>query len=191
MSFNYSDPTALNATIPDQAQKPRGWWSRNWKWFIPTLFLCMILLCSGCVVGIFFMIIGGLRQTEPYLPAMQQIQASKEVQEAFGQPIRDDSWMPTFSPDGNNIDERWDLVGPKGKGKAHVKARMGKNKLEIVLIEVTLPNDKRLLLHDEGPGGNDAPAFTPKGADDGEKKQEVAPPPDMNITLPDEGEPKK
>jgi hypothetical protein len=191
MSFNYSDPTALNATFPGPEQKPRGWWSRNWKWFVPTLFLGMILMCSGCLATIFFGAVGLLRNAEPYLPAMQKIQASPEAQEAFGQPIRDNSWMPTWSPDRDNIDVRWDLVGPKGKGKAYVKARMGKVKLEIVIIEVTLPNGKRLLLHDEGPGGNDAPAFNPQGAADGEKKQEAAPPPDMNIAMPDEGEPKK
>jgi hypothetical protein len=191
MSFNYSDPTALNANFPDHAQKPRGWWSRNWKWFIPTLFLCMILMCGGCVAGIFFMFISGLKQTEPYVVTMQKIQANAEAQEALGQPIRDDSWFPVLTPDGNNLDIRWDLSGPKGKGKAYVKARTTNGKFDIVVIEVTLPNGKRLLLHDEGPGGNDAPAFTPKGAADGEKKQESAPPPDMNITMPDEGEPKK
>jgi hypothetical protein len=183
MSFNYSDPTAMNANFPGPEQKPRGWWSRNWKWFVPTLFLCMIIMCSGCVVGIFFGIAGLFRNAEPYLPAMEKIQANQEVQEAFGQPVRDNSWIPTWSPDRDNIDVRWDLVGPKGKGKAYVKARLGKGKMEIVVIEVTLPTGKRVVIHDEGPDGNDAPVFKPQGAAESDKKQDGAPP-DINPTIP-------
>jgi hypothetical protein len=192
MSSNYSDPTALNATFPGPEQKPRGWWSRNWKWFVPTVFLCLILMCGGCLTGIAVLFISGLRHLEPYVVTMEKIQANPEAQEALGQPIRDDSWFPVLSPDGNNMDIRWDLSGPKGKGKAHVKARMTGNKWEIVLIEVILPNDKKILLHDEG-GGNVAPPFKAQGAAEGEKKPEAAPSPDLtpNIPMPEEGGPKK
>jgi hypothetical protein len=192
MSYGYSDQTAVNATFPDQEQKPRGWWSRNWKWFVPTVFLCLILMCSGCLAGIGYMIVYGLKNQEPYLVAMEKIQANQQAQEAFGQPIRDNSWIPALIPDGNNIDMRWDLVGPKGKGKAYVKSRMIGNKFEIVVIEVVLPDGKKLVLHDEG-GGNEAPKFQPPGAAEGDKKAETAPPPDLTPNIPaiEESEPKK
>jgi hypothetical protein len=192
MSSNYSDPTALNATFPGPEQKPRGWWSRNWKWFVPTVFLCLILMCGGCLTGIGVLFISGLRHLEPYVVTMDKIQANPEAQEAFGQPIRDDSWFPVLTPDGNNMDIRWDLAGPKGKGKAHVKARMSDNKFETVFIEVILPSGKEIELPDEG-GGNVAPPFKPQGAAEGEKKPEASPSPDLtpNIPMPDEKEPKK
>ncbi|MGD0519061.1 MAG: cytochrome c oxidase assembly factor Coa1 family protein [Thermoguttaceae bacterium] len=149
-------------------------------------------MCGGCLTGIGVLFISGLRHLEPYVVTMDKIQANPEAQEAFGQPIRDDSWFPVLTPDGNNMDIRWDLAGPKGKGKAHVKARMTGNKWETVLIEIILPNDKKIQLHDEG-GGNVAAPFVPSGAAEGEKKEEAAPPPNINpnIPMPDESEPKK
>jgi hypothetical protein len=190
MSFNYSDPRAMDATIPGPEQKPRGWWSRNWKWFVPTIFLCLLLMCGGCLTGIAALFISGLRHLEPYTVTMEAIQSDKEAREAFGQPIRDDSWFPVLTPDGNNLDIRWDLSGPKGKGKAYVKARMtGNNKWDIVLIEVNLPNGKKIPLHVQD-GGNDAPVFNPQGAAGGEKKPESTDMPDLNpkIPTPDESE---
>ena len=192
MSFDYSNPQAMDATFPGPEQKPRGWWSRNWKWFVPTVLLIMILICCGGPIAIFYGGVSVLRNTEPYVKIMQMIQANPEAQEALGQPIRDDSWFPVLSTDGDNIDIRWDLAGPKGKGKAYVKSRTNNGKIEIVIIEVTLPNGKKLILHDEA-GGNVAPPFVPPGAAEGEKKQESAPQPELpqNISIPEETEPKK
>jgi Cytochrome oxidase complex assembly protein 1 len=195
MSFDYSNPNAMNATFPGPEQKPRGWWSRNWKWFVPTLFLCLILMCGGCLGGIAIIFISGLKHMEPYVVTMEKIQADKEAQEAFGQPIRDDSWFPVMGTAGNDLHIRWDLVGPKGKGKADVTARLNNksNKLEIVVIEVTLPNGKKITLHDEG-GGDVAPPFNPQGAAPAEKaKEESDSKPELtpNIPAADENEPGK
>ena len=182
MSSNYSDPSAMNANFPGPEQKPRGWWSRNWKWFVPTIFLCLILMCGGCLTGIAALFVGYLRHIDPYVTTMNKIQADKQAQDAFGQPIRDDSWFPVMTPDGDNLDIRWDLSGPKGKGKAHVKARMSNGKFETVVMDVVLPDGKKLMLHDEG-GGNEAPPFNSQGAAGAEKKPESAPP-DLNPTIP-------
>jgi hypothetical protein len=199
MSSNYSDPRAFNAAFPGPEQKPRGWWSRNWKWFVPTIMLCMLLLCGGCLSGIFFFYSFGLRHLEPYMVAMEKIQDDKQIQESLGQPIRDNSWFPVLSPNGDNLDIRWDLAGPKGVGKAYVKSRVFGNKMEISLIEVTLPGGKKVMLQEEG-GQNAAPAFelpgeapTEKKAAEGEKKMGVAPAPDLNLDIPapDEEETKK
>ena len=188
MSSNFSDPRAFDAAVVPE-QKPRGWWSRNWKWFVPTVLLGMILMCGGCLAGIAAIFVSSLRHIEPYVTTMAKIDANKEAQEAFGQPVKDDSWFPVLTPDGNNMDIRWDLSGPKGKGKSHVKSRMSNGKFEIVVIEVILPDGKKLVLHDEG-GENEAPVFIPQGAAGGEKKPESAMP-DLNPTIPKPEEPEK
>jgi hypothetical protein len=185
----------LGRDLQSHEQKPRGWWKRNWKWLVPTLFLFMIIFCCGCPGGIFVGVVGIMRNSEPYLMAMEKIQANPEAQEAFGQPIRDDSWMPLGEIkqeliDGSgNAELRWALAGPKGKGKAYVKARMVDGKWEIEMIEVNLPNGKKVVLRDEG-GGNEAPPFPAQDNAESGKAKETAPP-DMNITMPGEGEPKK
>jgi hypothetical protein len=198
MSSNYSDPTALNATFPGPEQKPRGWWSRNWKWFVPTVLLTMILICCGGPVGIVYFAFSKLYNSEAYKMTMQKIATSEELKQELGQPIENvlnppPSFRIEENPDGRGeADARWEIEGPKGRGKAHVIARMNDNKWEIIKIEVILPNNKTILLHDEG-GGNVAPPFVPQGAAGGEKKEEATPSPDLtpNIPMPDEGELKK
>ena len=197
MSYNYSDPTAIEANFPGQEPKPRGWWSRNWKWFVPATLLGLVLMCSGCVAAILFGIVGLLRSSPPYVTTMEKIQADPQVKEAFGEPIRDVSWIPAgelnTQNDTGTAELRWDLAGPKGKGKVYVKARMTNGKWDIVMIEVIPPEGKKIVLHDEGPGGNEAPVFNPQGKTAPEKPQETSPPPELNptIPMPEEMEPKK
>jgi hypothetical protein len=187
MSSNYSDPRALDATFPGPGQKPRGWWSRNWKWFVPTLFFCMILICCGGPLGFIYMAFSQLYHSEAYKMTMQKINSSEELKQEMGEPI-DNVFNPPPSfrmeenADGRGeLDARWEIAGPKGRGRAHVIARMMDNKWEIVMIEVMLPGGKKVILHDEG-GGNVAPPFTPPGA--GEKNRGPATPPDLSPNIP-------
>jgi hypothetical protein len=199
MSFDNSNPNALDATFPGAQQKPRGWWSRNWKWFVPSVFLFMVLICCGGPLGIVYLVFSGLYNSEAYKMTMEKIKNSEELKQELGQPI-ENVWNPPPSfrieenADGRgDADARWEIEGPKGRGRAHVIARMSDKKWEIVTIEVTIvSNNKKIVLKDEG-GGNVAPPFKPQGAAEGEKKEGAAPPPDLspNIPMPDESEPKK
>ncbi len=193
MSFDNINTDNLGRDLNAQEQKPRDWWSRNWKWCIPLLVLVILILWGGAAVMKFI----GKRYVEPYKMTMAKIQANQQVQEALGLPIRDDSWTPSgelnVEDNRGSADLRWDLAGPKGKGKAYVKARMISGQWEIVMIEVTLPDGNKLVLRDEG-GANEAPPFAPPGAATPEKSPETAPLPDLtpNIPpLPEETEPKK
>lgn len=129
---------------------------------------------------------------------MAQIRADEQVQKAFGQPIKDDSWIPSGELAENEANLHWDLAGPNGKGKAYVKARKTGDKWEIVLIEVTPPEGKKIVLQGEG-GGNDAPVFNPQGATTPSKEAapakgpDIAPPadPNLNITMPDDSSEQK
>jgi hypothetical protein len=195
MSFDNMHMGDMDRDLQYREQIPRGWWKRNWMWFVPTSFLCMIIFCCGCPAAMFVGVVGIMRNSEPYLIAMEKIQANPEAQEALGQPIRDNSWMPIgeinqdITSGTGNTELRWNLAGPKGEGKAYVKARMADGKWEIVMIEVNLPNGKKIVLHDKG-GGNDAPPFPAQDNAEPGKAKEVEPP-DMNITTPDKGESKK
>ncbi|MGA2059035.1 MAG: cytochrome c oxidase assembly factor Coa1 family protein [Thermoguttaceae bacterium] len=200
MSFDYSNPQAMNATFPGPEQKPRGWWSRNWKWFVPSVFLCMILICCGGPLGIGYLFFSKLYNSEAYKMTMQKIESNEELKQELGQPITNLlSPPPSFrmeeNADGSGlVDARWEIEGPKGRGRAHVIARMRDNKWEIVSIDVTIvSNNKKIVLHDEA-GGNVAPPFNPQGAAPPEEsKQESAPQPDLTPKIPttEETEPKK
>jgi hypothetical protein len=200
MSFDYSNPKAMDATFPGPEQKPRGWWSRNWKWFVPTVLLIMILICCGGPVGFLYLAFSKLYNSEAYKMTMQKIATSEELKQELGQPINNlynppPSFRMEENADGSGlVDARWEVEGPKGRGRAHVEARMRDNKWEIVTIDVTIvSNNKKIVLHDDA-GGNVAPPFNPQGAAPPEKsKEEAEPKSDLpqNITIPEESEPKK
>jgi hypothetical protein len=193
MSFGNNDQTNFSQGLSEQPQKPRGWWSRNWKWFVPTMLLLMVLMCSGCLVSVALFFVNGLRHMEPYMVTMDKIQTNQQVVEAFGEPITDCSWTPTLTADGNGIDMRWDIKGPKGKGKAYVKSRVTNQKFDIVVIEIMPPDGKKIIIPVES--GNSAPTYTPQN-DNKESTPETKEPapsddPSLNISLPTEGEEKK
>jgi hypothetical protein len=175
-------------------QKPETQCSGTRKWKILLLIVAVLVLVAGVLVLKY-----GKRFSDPYKMGMMQIRADEQVQKAFGQPISDDSWIPSGELTDNEANLHWDLAGPNGKGKAYVRARKSKDKWEIVLIEVTPPEGKKIILQGSG-GDNDAPVFPQggaapaPGANTPAKTPEIAPPtdPNLNITLPDvTGETKK
>lgn len=109
---------------------PGGWWSRNWKWFLPTSCCLGTLLCIIAAVALFgvgiFSIISGvsaiLKSSEPYQTAVARAKADEKVVAALGTPISEG--FPTGKVNTNNdsgdADIHVPLTGPKGKGTLHV-----------------------------------------------------------------------
>ncbi len=178
MSFDDINTGDLGRDLQAQEQKPRGWWSRNWKWFVPTLLLAMIIMCCGCPAAIIFSVIGIFRNSEPYLDTMQKIQADPQVQEAFGQPIRDNSWIPAGElnmPDGQgNAELRLGSCRPEGKRQGLCKSPHDQRQMGDRGDRSDSARWKKIVLHEEG-GGNEAPAFQGQGAAEGEKNARSRP----------------
>jgi hypothetical protein len=190
------DLQALDRDLQEFArqQKQRGWWSRNWLWFVPTLLLTMVVFCCGCPAGIFFFVVNAVYDQELFKDAMAKIEANDVLKKELGQPITIVRWPPpAFSMDQTNgsgeADIRWEVEGPKGRAKAHVHARLTDNRWEVKILEVVLPNGKKVSLADEAGGVEDAPVFeAPKpGAT---KPEETGPAPEINMPTFDE-EPQK
>ena len=168
--------------------KPRGWWSRNWLWFVPTLLLGLVLLCCGCPIAIGLWMYGQVFNLEPFQVAMQKIEADETLRRELGEPIHAIHWPPpSLLAEERDLDVRWDIEGPKGHAKAHLKSRLMANRWEPVLLEVELPNGQKVLLvADEG--GNDAPKFeTPKP--ETKKPETNGPAPQITLPTPDAQEP--
>lgn len=109
---------------------PRGWWSRNWKWFLPTgcclgtllgIVLAIAIFGMG-IVGLFSGISKILKSSEPYQTAVARAKSNEKVIAALGTPITEG--FPTGSVNTNNdsgdADISVTLTGPKGKGALHV-----------------------------------------------------------------------
>jgi len=187
MNMDQLDPMTLDPNAGGfEPPKRRGWWSRNWIWFVPTMFLVMVIFCCGCPLGILFAFYGAIFNSEPFLGAMQKVQADPAVRQELGQPIEMVYWPPPnarieIKDDRGEADMHWEIEGPKGRARAHVTARMIDGQWGIVVLEVRLANGKKLLL--SGEGGNEAPPFenlAPPAA----QPEQKAPAPEIQLAVP-------
>jgi hypothetical protein len=193
MSKEDIDRDARDEDEEEAEQRPRrGWWSQNWRWFLPALLLAIVILGGG---AIYWALYTRVYDLEPCRAAMQAIEADKQLQEALGEPIRtvkcpSKSTLPSARVEEQETDILWQIEGPKGAAEAHVRARMMAGKWEIVVLDVKLADGRKIQPQLAGGGEAEAPTFSAPKA--GEKKAESkAPPPEINLPVPPAGEPGK
>ena len=71
-------------TIPDP---PPNWWSRNWKWFVPTLVVTGMALIAAFILAIMSFVFGLMKSSEPYQTGLSRARADAAVVAALGEPI--------------------------------------------------------------------------------------------------------
>jgi|SRR5579859_25556 len=107
------------------AQKS-GWWSRNWKWFVPTLFFVIFVLPLAMCGGIVYFVMSTLKNSEVARESIARAQSNAVLMEKLGTPIQMGAWIGG-SVNAASADGRANLVipisGPKGKGTLMVFAR--------------------------------------------------------------------
>ena len=107
----------------EQAQ--RSWWSRNWKWVVPTGCLAPVLLCGGFVTLIFTLVFGVIKSSAPYTESLATVRANSQVQQQLGDAIE-----PGFFVTGNiessgasgHADISYSVSGSKGSGTVYAVA---------------------------------------------------------------------
>ena len=115
---------------PIQGQPTPGWWSRNWKWFVPTgcclgTLLGLLLAIAVFGLSIFGLITGvaaAMKNSEPYKVAVARAKADNKVTTALGTPLNEG--FPQGNINTNNdtgdVDLKIPIEGPKGKGTIFV-----------------------------------------------------------------------
>jgi len=107
----------------------QGWWSRNWKWFVPVVCLGALVLCIGCIVLLVVVIRGAsseiIKSTDVCQIAMTQLQANAQAVEALGTPVEIGAGVggsyEVTGPSGS-ADLSIPVSGPKGSGTLYVVA---------------------------------------------------------------------
>jgi hypothetical protein len=188
MSTNKIDLEALGRDLQKLDKPQRGWFGRNWKWFVPLLLL-LIVVVVGAGYGCWFYqrILGN----EAYQKAMVKIAADKDIVTALGESIKLRYFSPTpsFRRDAGETDILWTVVGSAEKqAKVHVFQRLMSGKWETIISEIVLPNNKKISLIDEDEG-NAPPPFVPQttpAADSNstEKPSEENMPDDLSPNIP-------
>ena len=121
----------------------KNWWDRNWKWFVPTGCLSLLVLFGLFIAGIFFGVTSMMKESDAYKGAMTELQHNKIVKEKLGNSIEADGMVSgniNIHNNTGNCDLQIPVKGSKGKGTLFVVAeKKGKWKYSemSVYIEAT------------------------------------------------------
>lgn len=116
------EPTTPQTTSPVPR---RGWWSRNWKWFVPTGCLSLFVLFLAFIALIVFVVFGALKSTDVYRTAVMRAKANPAVAEALGSPLHEGMFLSgsaNTSGGAGTADLSIPISGPKGEGTIYVTA---------------------------------------------------------------------
>jgi len=132
----------------------RGWWSRNWKWVVPTGCLGLLLSC-GCLGALLFGVTyQALRGTGVFVEALTLAKQSPEVRQALGEPIEaglmlqgsieshDEQGSANFSVP---------LNGAKARGTLYVEAYKNGDRWSFTTLQVEVPGRPTIDLLGGGP----------------------------------------
>ena len=109
----------------DYVEVRKSWWQRNWKWFVPTGCVSILLIFVLFIVSIFFGVTSMMTNSDAYKGAMTEAQKNNQVIEKLGSPIEDDgmtSGSINTSNDSGNCDLQIPIKGPKGKATLFIVA---------------------------------------------------------------------
>lgn len=123
------------APVPNKPQK--GWFGRNWLWFIPVIIILPIILCcGGCSLLGYFTVQKGMEELKNfpgYKNSVAAMEANTDVTDALGTPIEVAGLIAAAST-GNpaeisesEIDISYPITGPKGSGLLIIDAELDSN----------------------------------------------------------------
>jgi hypothetical protein len=110
---------------PPPSKPGSNWWTRNWKWFVPTGCLTILVLFLVFVGSIVVIVFSAIKSTEPYKDAFAKAKMHPAVIEALGSPIKEGFFVSgNTNVNGASGESNLSIPisGPKGKGTIYVKA---------------------------------------------------------------------
>ena len=128
--------------IPAQTQPAPGWWSRNWKWFVPTG-CCLTPLVLGGAFHTFIVLVvfGAMKQSDAYKMAVARAKADSRVVAALGTPIEEGWWLSgnaEVNGGSGKADLSIPISGPKGKGTIYAVATKSSGEWTYSKLEVKI-----------------------------------------------------
>ncbi|WP_052517903.1 cytochrome c oxidase assembly factor Coa1 family protein [Archangium violaceum] len=176
----------MNTTTEGQLVPQPGWWSRNWKWAVPSGCLGLLLSC-GCLGALLFSATAwqSLRGTGVLVDAVTQAKQSLEVREALGEPIESSAIPQQYNMytgnDGSSARFAVGVKGPKASGTLYGEGHKkdGEEAWTFTTLKVEIPDHPVINLL--GPALEPAPEtvpFDPKSLPDVEplpENEEPAP----------------
>lgn len=141
-----SAPAVMTAPQPT-------WWSRNWKWFVPTGCLTLILLFCLFLAFIFTVVMGSMKSSDAYKQAMSRARSNPEVMAKLGTPIEEGFFVTgsiNVQNDTGNADLQIPISGPRGKAVIHAVAAKAAGQWQFSRLTVAIEGQSEVDLL--GPG---------------------------------------
>jgi Cytochrome oxidase complex assembly protein 1 len=104
---------------------PKNWWSRNWKWLVPTGCLTFTALVVLFVVCITFFVFSILKSSDVYKTAVSRAKTNQRVATALGIPIQEGmfAWgKSNVNGPSGDADLAIPISGPNGKATIYAVA---------------------------------------------------------------------
>ena len=142
---------------PPPHSGPRSnWWTRNWKWFVPTGCLTILVLFVAFVGSIVIIVFSAIRSTGPYKDAFARAKIHPLVIEALGSPIKEGLFVSGSTKVNGAAGEAnlaIPISGPKGKGTIYVKAAksLGRWSYSDLVVEIQGTRNRIDLLKGSAP----------------------------------------
>jgi len=165
-------PPAHFPPLPPQSSRPKNWFDRNWKWFVPALIIFCLLIFGGFIAAILFGTMHMFDSSEPYKTAVERAMKNPEVQAKLGTPItvgRFTSGSINLNGPSGNASIEIPLRGPKGRGVVYIEAKKRAGKWAYETLEFAADDGDRIPLLDSTlPQVHPSPSSAPAGkSDDG------------------------
>ena len=107
----------------DYTEVRKSWWDRNWKWFVPTGCLSLVVLFGLFIAALVFGVTTMLKESDSYKSAMNEAQHNAIALEKLGSPIEDNG-VASGSVNSSNSVEHCNLQipirGSKSRGTLYV-----------------------------------------------------------------------
>src|SRR4051812_16622144 len=128
----------------DQTIPQGGWWSRNWKWFVPVGCLSLLATCGCCIGGSILFTFNAVKGSHAYQEGIARAKADPDVQKALGSPV-EAGWMVQINTQVQNDERRTSarvpLTGPKGAGALFLKATERAGATTFQQLDVVIGHD--------------------------------------------------
>ena len=138
-----------NPAVPLTARP--NWWTRNWKWFVPTGCFSILVFFVAFVGSIALIVFGAMKSTDVYKDALSRARVNSAVIETLGSPITE-GFLVSGNTNVNGASGEANLSipisGPKGKGTIYVAANksLGRWNYTGLIVEIAKTNQRIDLL---------------------------------------------
>jgi hypothetical protein len=135
----------IPAPTPFPESQPKSWFSRNWKWLIPTVVVGMVLLVALAVGALLTFVFGLLKSSEPYQHAVAVASGNPEVVRQLGGPLSS-AWYVSGSVSVSGTSGEANLAipiqGTLHHGTVYVLAKKTDSVWEYKKLEVLVDGQK-------------------------------------------------